>query len=704
MLLRVMDSNFDEVLHMGNIMEKTVPFRKQGVLSSRRLNTKLKNFKFVLFQTSDGFFRARGFRLKVISFLLASVLLLFIIRNISGFVIMNEVKFMGKEHDEVKMLMGQVFSGQESKQLITIASEEEVGAHSLSNPGEEFHYRLGNTFAIYISYLRICLQNGDHNPILPFSWNDWYDLTSTSKSDDFFQETFDFSVVDSKESQEIKARRGLSYMKSLNYKVERLIFMDSDANKNFVTKVENDFSGRSSVQDPGFDIVSLLYSKRISSTHFDYQSDLRLISQIQLSNGGALDYLKFETRSNKDYDSFDGDDMFINLHESDFEYNLTERIEEFDNFELAEHSNPLLTSYYEKLLSVKNRPASNLEKFFHEVELENDPSLAGSHYDWRFFKKVLQGKNKYFALHHLIRTWQEFANKEKIIYWLSHGNLLSWRWSGTAFLWDHDCDIQLPIKHLEYLAVNFNGSLIIEDPRYGLNRYLVEVNPYFSDRLNINGKNSIDGRIIDLATGLYIDLTGISANRQLEGEITTNLLRDKHVHKYLYQSLTPLRSTLYEGKRSWVPHDVDYILAQEYPTGLVDTRYQDYHYLPNFNAWFRSPDLCLERSLSDDHVFHIASDSSHTYCDDLNFLQLSHLMKFWNLKRIEDEFLCFNKLNCRLPLDPQALEFVASSSYDYSVSNHELWNLSDFTVDGLRNVVNLLNLAPIPGTDMSSVL
>lgn len=601
---------------------------------------------------------------------------------------------------QVDMLIEQIPSELDDEPLFNIMNEPSLRGDSVkqlsSKDAKAFGYKLEDTLAIYISYLKVCLENGNFNPVLPFSWSDWYQLNYNYELGDIQDVTnnFNFEVA---ESQEIKAKRGLEYIQSLNYSIERLIFMDSESTRNFVVRVDNDSSGKSSVRDSVSGLLVYLQSKGIYSTPINYQSDLRLISRIQQNNERFLELPKFETRSNMDYDSFDGDEMFINLHEFDFDFNLTQRTEELRNFVSDRNSNELVKLYYNNIHFVEMlAETGNFEKFFHEVELTEDPSLAGSHYDWRFFKHVLQEKQKYFVLHHLIRTWQEFASKEKLIYWLSHGNLLSWRWSGSSFIWDHDCDIQLPIKHLEFLAINFNGSLIIEDPKYGFNRYLIEVNPYFADRLNVDGKNSIDGRIIDLASGLYIDLTGMSTI-----DDDTGIISDKHIHRYSLQSLSPLRATLYEGKQTWVPHDVHYILTQEYPTGLFDTQYHDYQYLPNFKGWFKNPDDCLEKSLLSVRAFHIPSVDSRDHCIDFTFAQLNHLMKFWNLKAIEEELLCFNKIHCKLPLDQEGLNSIENSTYIEASSNIQKWDLDDFAAEGLRKLVNSFTLGPIPSTDMT---
>lgn len=618
---------------------------------------------------------------------------------------------------EISVLLEEVPKNEDASPVIQLLNDDTEEFEKLlfsgyQNPGLrkqdlkrlQFQSKLRDTYSVYLSFLKLSLDNGEMNPIVPFSWIDWYDLDVSDQSEKLLDQNLATYGLDIKESAPTKALKGLRYIGSSSYKIKRLIFMDSLSDVNYVVKVKNHISGNSSVRNGNLGIVEYLQNEGIYSSPVDILYDLQQITEYHKDMEQEIFTLdKYDTRSNVDYDSFDGDNLFINLHEFDFQLNLPKRMMELEGFATnCAGVSSEVTSHAETITRILNQKDDEIEKFFHEVELENDPALAGSHYDWRFFKKVLESKEKYFVLHHLIRTWQEFANKEKIIYWISHGNLLSWRWSGMSFMWEHDCDLQLPIRHLEYLAVNFNGSLIIEDPKSGLNRYLIEVSPYYLERKNSNGKNSIDGRIIDITTGLYIDLTGLSMDSEVSDYPGPNSVGDKHIHSYLLQSLSPLRGTLYEGKLSWVPHDVDAILTQEYPSGLVDVEYNGYKYLPNFNIWLKNPEECLEQSSSNQKSFHYtSSESTSDHCNILSFYQIEHILQMLSLKRIENEFVCFNRTDCVLPLTKDAAQNLRFSKAFSLKSNIEAWKLTNLSAKGLSKLIASFEINSIPNTDMT---
>ncbi|CCH41134.1 hypothetical protein BN7_671 [Wickerhamomyces ciferrii] len=566
-------------------------------------------------------------------------------------------------------------------------------ADSIAEETDPFLSTLKRTYLSYITHIRHSLENNDFNPRISFSWNDWYNFelydmnTTENYSED---EELGTSKVFQKSEFE-KASEGLDYIGSGEYKVNQLIFMDSKSDRNYIIQIKNQDSSKDTAQ-----FLEKLHDLDASDITLDQiAEEMENIRELVKPDPMILSQEKVETRSNTNYNSFDNDELFINLHLDDFIFETT-HIDELDLVSLSSSSKNLL-NFLKNLHLVEQQYDTDFEKFFNEVELKDDKSLAGSHYDSRFFKKVLHGRQKYFALHHLIRTWQEFAQKEKIIYWLSHGNLLSWRWSGVSFLWDHDCDIQLPIRHLEYLAINYNGSLIIEDPNTGFNRYLIEISPYFVDRVNANLKNSIDGRMIDLETGLYIDLTGLSAN-----ELKQELITDKHIHNYTFGSLTPLRSTLYEGVTSWIPHDTDYILTKEYPSGLKNGKYNGFTYVENLSSWIKDLEHCLEPNLLEEGKYFLSNFRSKN-CDDLSNEHFISLTQYWTLKQVEDRFTCFNKVHCKPPFSKEYLSNLVPSEYLNTLSNSEKWGISSFETKGIRDLVRSWKLPSIPGSDMTKV-
>lgn len=266
-------------------------------------------------------------------------------------------------------------------------------------------------------------------------------------------------------------------------------------------------------------------------------------------------------------------------------------------------------------------------KFFREAKLlEKHPEKwLGDHYDWRFFNGITVGnEDQKLSLHHLVKSYLSFARQHGIITWISHGSLLSWYWNGLAFPWDTDIDVQVPLSELHKLGKRFNQSLIIEnvgtseDKFNGMGRYFVDIGSSITHRSKGNGNNNIDGRFIDIDTGLYIDITALALTdtdtpqrydylvesqphirKALEGLKDDNgnvNYRDKNReleayncrnnHFATYDELSPLVLTLVENLLSYVPSNFVMTLNYEYKlNALTDKNYRDSFYLNNFRIW-----------------------------------------------------------------------------------------------------------------------
>jgi hypothetical protein len=217
-------------------------------------------------------------------------------------------------------------------------------------------------------------------------------------------------------------------------------------------------------------------------------------------------------------------------------------------------------------------------KHFSETLLINDAMGYGTHYDWRFFNLVRHGKDHEASMHHLIRAWSKFVDQEGIASWISHGSLIGWFWDGLSMPWDSDNDVQMPVMELDRFAQLYNGTLVVEDESEGTGRYLIDVSPWYIQRTRGNGRNFIDARLIDIRSGIYIDITGLAVT-----SINVGRVNCKNYHYYSLEQLSPMRRTLYEGVELYVPNNFEGILAAEYPQYRSHT----------FNQWTYNRDLRL---------------------------------------------------------------------------------------------------------------
>lgn len=100
--------------------------------------------------------------------------------------------------------------------------------------------------------------------------------------------------------------------------------------------------------------------------------------------------------------------------------------------------------------------------------------------------------------------------------------------------------------------------------------YLLDINPWARQRHRGKGLNIIDARWIDMQTGLYIDITGLSQlNKEKPSEWSC-----KNNHNYLMSEIYPLRSSFFEGVAAKVPFRFEKVLKDEYMAkSLQDTHY-----------------------------------------------------------------------------------------------------------------------------------
>ncbi|CAL9734456.1 protein Mnn4p [Monosporozyma servazzii] len=244
------------------------------------------------------------------------------------------------------------------------------------------------------------------------------------------------------------------------------------------------------------------------------------------------------------------------LDEADFEFDPIAKIKELEVIP-AEEMTPHIKNYLNSLKTSITYNEALCPKYFQESSNVQEYRGLGFHRDARFFNgdSYLFDKQEYInRLNSMIRTFQKFTLSNGIISWLSHGTLYGYMYNGEAFPWDEDFDLQLPVKHLNYLAQYFNQSIIFEDPREGNGKYLVDVSSSITVRTNGNGKNNIDARFIDLDSGLYIDLTGLSVSTA----VANNKVKD-----YMEEQAKALNISFTEPSTDYpddkVPDDSDHI-------------------------------------------------------------------------------------------------------------------------------------------------
>lgn len=239
------------------------------------------------------------------------------------------------------------------------------------------------------------------------------------------------------------------------------------------------------------------------------------------------------------------------------------------------------------LLLLSTLPASRADADFESVRMRYDledmsgrygdppgkywhESVFHPHYDGRFTDHTLPYLQQRGNLSVLIQAYLHTMADLGAETWLCHGTLLGWWWNRKSLPWDSDVDVQMTVSTVGFLARYYNMTMHDYVPpgeggdggRPGgtRKRYMLEINPgwmdgRFEDRLNV-----IDGRWIDVSTGLFIDITAVRVLDGSKGRILAS--KDKHQEKT--RDLFPLRDSLFEGIPVKVPYNYAKILADEY--------------------------------------------------------------------------------------------------------------------------------------------
>ncbi|KAL9609393.1 MAG: hypothetical protein Q9167_005840 [Letrouitia subvulpina] len=235
----------------------------------------------------------------------------------------------------------------------------------------------------------------------------------------------------------------------------------------------------------------------------------------------------------------------------------------------------------------EKKKQKGMPKYFHEP----GGSDLGNHYDSRFEHGIQDYADKKITQLLMLRAYLTFFHDNHIETWLAHGTLLGWWWNGKMLPWDWDIDTQVSGSTLAYLGQHWNFTkyeYISDDDPPVRKTYLLDVNPASVERERGNGLNIIDARWIDIANGLYIDITGLS---ETHPDDQPGVWSCKNYHRYHTTDLYPMRETLYEGVPAKVPYAYDRILTQEYhEKALVLTEYEGHRWDPITKEWMKKSD------------------------------------------------------------------------------------------------------------------
>ncbi|EEQ41731.1 hypothetical protein EJF18_80078 [Clavispora lusitaniae] len=416
-----------------------------------------------------------------------------------------------------------------------------------------------------------------------FHWDDWVDLSPADKVLARYRQTY----PDGKADESLRAYASVNpyYMESFNTKVLRGM-----ANLYAVKAPPRKIWAAT---DSGFVEVPVFGKKKVHSSALLKQvPKLTVVSQMK-----RCDALMGASLPNSfHFHPYKRMQKSIDIAPQDFVFDPDKEI-----FALKEALNKNTIApediRYLKFLETANAEADTADRFFKYPWIYTDLIAGRSHHiSFPFFKRYVSDRERQSVLHHMVRVWFKFAEANGVASWINYGSLLGWAYNGVNMPWDTDIDIQMPIAQLDKLARKANSTLIIENPRDGNAKYLFEVSPTYVRQGN--GRNFIDARFIDINTGLYIDISGLSHTGHKQpmelsaGGSDLNKLKTMNVHCknwnwHSLDELLPIRHTFFEGSSVYIPHNVSSILSKKYGPDSFTTKlaFNNHRYSKELNLW-----------------------------------------------------------------------------------------------------------------------
>lgn len=460
---------------------------------------------------------------------------------------------------------------------------------------------------------------------LPFRWLSWLDLDRAGNWKCRYLQGVDanfcnqgdriVSPIDRSFSEITRNLIGASYLAHLGSVPDRVLFMSGGGNDLLTGIIVPTLS--SDMLDRKFllnkynleHIDYLILNEKAVKVNELVRETTTLISFID------DDLLKRDRIRIKKAPDFFPEDQVVSLAKSEFIFDVDLHIEDSSRSLAQSLSVSSINDFDSDILSMFTGDSFDGDnvKYFHEANLIN--SGKGSHFDWRFFRTTKISKyERQVILHRMARVWFKFAKLSGVKSWLSHGTLLGWYWNGFNFPWDDDMDVQISIEDLYKLSRNYNQTFIVDITEgegkfnIGMGQYFLDIGSHVFQRDKQKGNNVIDARLVDVRSGLYIDITALSFTESAKSLILQDenseeefkkvlmsyaekdsgkqmsyeqfcetrallwngqaLYNCKNNHFYTMEEVGTLIRTTFEGFQCFVPIGFEKILEREYGEGF----------------------------------------------------------------------------------------------------------------------------------------
>lgn len=272
------------------------------------------------------------------------------------------------------------------------------------------------------------------------------------------------------------------------------------------------------------------------------------------------------------------------------------------------------------LLETQYKNLKRAGMYFTDAYVDYDQGMRDI--DWRFFRNGDLFKQPYGFLHMartsaLIRAWLHFANTYGVKTWLIENTAVGWKFNGLHLPMENNLRFQISLASLmDLVDQGFNHTIIFDytdnaTPHQGA--FFLDISPYIRLRDRNNKENLIDIRVIDVATGQYLEIIGVATfqyeklynfkanlllqslgdddipklqskiDRYAEHKIGLLYTKDLDIFKFEEQ-VSKLLPVKFENSLAYVPVGYDSLLTEKYFDAMRVNRL-DWRFREFLNIW-----------------------------------------------------------------------------------------------------------------------
>lgn len=289
----------------------------------------------------------------------------------------------------------------------------------------------------------------------------------------------------------------------------------------------------------------------------------------------------------------------------------------YDDFRYKDNMQKYPDSSLVRQLHTKYKDTKRARKYYGEAYLVDHPQDFNM--DWKFFNSsnVLEEDDaRNDKITKLTRAWLNLCDKLDIVSWLTSNNLVGWQFNGLHLPFETKFEFHITVSDLLKLVDGgYNHSIIFDysDLNKGIkSEMFLDISPYFKMRDRNNKENLVDIRLVDIETGLFINIVALTTFlyellhnykqklvfqslaeadvARIEHYITRykddreNLLNTKNLEVFKYDDVQKLLPVVFENQITYIPSNYMNILTDQYFDPFTISK-QGYKFREAIDLW-----------------------------------------------------------------------------------------------------------------------